>query len=479
MKDLKELASSGSICATDLIWSPGMADWSQATEIAGLFSDAAPAGNSTPPPPPKTAFLRPAATLATEVPAAEQQWYHEHEGERCGPISFDELRRLVAAGQLQRCNLVWSPGMAEWTPASQIDKLFPLPTQVEHGSAAEISVPQPISSPSASPITAPPAMEQLRNLRNSVSPHLSRFADAFRVSLRRLWLFIRRQHLGARLRSLLSSAGRGLAYCYRAVRFCVKWIWRKTPSWQELAAVSTSGTKRLSSLYRSFKSWRKPLLVGTVLTCGIALLVLVIVKVPWNHVPDQQQTTSAVLPRASEQSLPAVKIESKPVSGGPIIIGHRTATIPDDEHYTARCNDLSLEVKRTDKAVHGKPGAGLAGVELKGIRVLELKVKASSDLGGKNKNAFAGFMVDYQTAKGYTKRAALSIGAFRKDRGATLPFWGKSSVPDEFVDLGKKESYQLDLQKWAPQDWTGQIWFTLVLQQRQPDTFLTAELVLH
>ena len=60
-----------------------------------------------------------------------------------------------------------------------------------------------------------------------------------------------------------------------------------------------------------------------------------------------------------------------------------------------------------------------------------------------------------------------------------MPHWGKDDVPDDYVDIGVKDTYDLDLQQWAPQGWTGQVWFTLVLQQRTPNTFLTAELVPH
>ena len=88
-------------------------------------------------------------------------------------------------------------------------------------------------------------------------------------------------------------------------------------------------------------------------------------------------------------------------------------------------------------------------------------------------------MVDYQTAEGYTRRVALSIGPFNKDRGAKVPHWGKDDVPGDFVDLGRKDSYQLDLRQWAPPGWTGPVWFGLVLQQNAPNTFLKAELVPH
>jgi len=161
------------------------------------------------------------------------------------------------------------------------------------------------------------------------------------------------------------------------------------------------------------------------------------------------------------------------------ILTRRTKSLPSEEFCTVHNAHLSLEAQRTEKMPEkaGVLGTGVAGLQVKGVRFLELKVKASPELGGTKKNTFAGFMVDYQTAEGYSKRVALSIGPVNKDRAAKVPNWGKNDVPDDFADMGVKDSYQLDLQKWAPSGWTGQVWFGLVLQQRTPNTFLKAELV--
>lgn len=51
------------------------------------------------------------------------QWYYTKAGQRCGPISDEQLRGLAASGQLQPTDLVWSKGMAKWTPARNINGL--------------------------------------------------------------------------------------------------------------------------------------------------------------------------------------------------------------------------------------------------------------------------------------------------------------------------------------------------------------------
>ena len=56
---------------------------------------------------------------------AEDKWYYEAQGERCGPVPFKELQQLVASERVQPESLTWKRGMAEWSPAGQIDGLFP------------------------------------------------------------------------------------------------------------------------------------------------------------------------------------------------------------------------------------------------------------------------------------------------------------------------------------------------------------------
>jgi uncharacterized RDD family membrane protein YckC len=53
------------------------------------------------------------------------QWYYVSQGQRVGPVGEEELRRVVAAGQLYGTDLVWREGMAQWVPVAQVAELVP------------------------------------------------------------------------------------------------------------------------------------------------------------------------------------------------------------------------------------------------------------------------------------------------------------------------------------------------------------------
>ena len=46
-------------------------------------------------------------------------WYYEKAGQRMGPVPETELDRLIASGEINAATLVWSEGMANWTPLGQ------------------------------------------------------------------------------------------------------------------------------------------------------------------------------------------------------------------------------------------------------------------------------------------------------------------------------------------------------------------------
>jgi serine/threonine protein kinase len=156
------------------------------------------------------------------------------------------------------------------------------------------------------------------------------------------------------------------------------------------------------------------------------------------------------------------------------VLARQAQFFPDSTRGSARSTNLLLEVSKNEIP---RVGAGYAGLELRGLRFLNLAVNASPNIETRIRNSFAGFMVDYHAASGYIKRIALSIGVFDKDRADRKPPWGKHDVPDQYVELGKHNLYELDLQQWAPQGWDGQLWITLVLQQAGLNTAITAELM--
>ena len=62
-------------------------------------------------------------------------WYYSFNGEKFGPVSLEELRRLAADGVLAPHDLVWKPGQPDWQRAAAVPELPfaqeppPLPAQ--------------------------------------------------------------------------------------------------------------------------------------------------------------------------------------------------------------------------------------------------------------------------------------------------------------------------------------------------------------
>jgi TM2 domain-containing membrane protein YozV len=54
-----------------------------------------------------------------------QEWYYSVGGDRQGPVSAADLKKLADAGTLSAADLVWKDGMADWVAARSIKGLFP------------------------------------------------------------------------------------------------------------------------------------------------------------------------------------------------------------------------------------------------------------------------------------------------------------------------------------------------------------------
>lgn len=54
-----------------------------------------------------------------------QGWYYTFEGDRLGPVTFDELKVMAQAGSLDpRLDMAWNTGMDKWVQAGLVDGLF-------------------------------------------------------------------------------------------------------------------------------------------------------------------------------------------------------------------------------------------------------------------------------------------------------------------------------------------------------------------
>jgi hypothetical protein len=86
-------------------------------------------------------------------------WYYARGGAQTGPVSFDELKAAVAAGQLAREDLVWKEGTADWVPAQHVAGLFPAsPADPPLSATQPIPPPRlPGAAPAPAPAAAPAA----------------------------------------------------------------------------------------------------------------------------------------------------------------------------------------------------------------------------------------------------------------------------------------------------------------------------------
>jgi hypothetical protein len=84
------------------------------------------------------------------------EWFYTDQGQRRGPVTWQQLQQLATGGQLKPNDLVWKNGMPQWSPASSQAGLFGAPTAPAPAAAAP---PAPASAPSrpAAPAPAPAA----------------------------------------------------------------------------------------------------------------------------------------------------------------------------------------------------------------------------------------------------------------------------------------------------------------------------------
>jgi hypothetical protein len=55
------------------------------------------------------------------------EWYYAEQGQHKGPVTFEDLKNLAAAGRLRPTDLVWKAGWPQWAAASAQPGLFAAP----------------------------------------------------------------------------------------------------------------------------------------------------------------------------------------------------------------------------------------------------------------------------------------------------------------------------------------------------------------
>jgi hypothetical protein len=410
--------------------------------------------------------------------AMAAEWHYGESEPSEGPVSMEELKQLVASGQVQPTWMVWRQGMPEWLPAGEVEDLFPKQTTAGEPTGTEEPLPVPPEEPAG---VAPAPSGRL----HAAAIGAAALCVVGLVVAGTLLFFHGRQRNDKIEADLPGSVKTAMATLKtnpadpEANLVVGKYCCFQQDDWDKglpmLAQGSDTVLKDLAT-----EEMSKPTVAGKQKELGNRW---------WKFAgADAGAVWKGSLKRAVlwyQQALPSLHGEAKTEvekklkhldeqPGDFEIVTRRTNVFPDETHGSARSNNLLLEARLGSIA---GPGGAAAGLELKGVRFLDVELKASSGLKRETKNSFAGFMVDYHAGSGYARRVALSIGVFDKSRGDTSEHWGKNSVPDEYVDLGNHELYHLDLQQWAPAEWNGQVWFTLKLQRAGADTFVTAQLI--
>ena len=89
-------------------------------------------------PPPEEPPLQP-ETSPLKVDELVEEWYYVNGAGRQGPVSFDMLKKYLAAGKIEETTLIWNSGMPDW---------------VQYGKYPELSVaPAPLEAPAPLPVT--------------------------------------------------------------------------------------------------------------------------------------------------------------------------------------------------------------------------------------------------------------------------------------------------------------------------------------
>src|SRR4051794_18328910 len=81
----------------------------------------------------------------------EATWFYMRGDNRNGPVTLEEMQRLVASGHVLGGDMVWAAGMPQWTTAANVPALA-APSVAAAGSAAAPSAlvaPDRAAAPSA------------------------------------------------------------------------------------------------------------------------------------------------------------------------------------------------------------------------------------------------------------------------------------------------------------------------------------------
>ena len=80
-------------------------------------------------------------TVAAFTQQTAKKYHVFANGQQLGPVHLGHLHRMAGIGVLSRSDFVWTPGMEEWTAASNVDGLFP-PSLFQANSGSSLGMAQ-------------------------------------------------------------------------------------------------------------------------------------------------------------------------------------------------------------------------------------------------------------------------------------------------------------------------------------------------
>jgi hypothetical protein len=158
-------------------------------------------------------------------------------------------------------------------------------------------------------------------------------------------------------------------------------------------------------------------------------------------------------------------------------------------------DELRFEAGTTRKTQLDCRGGAFAGLEIDDLRRVKVRLTntfctAFHCRGAgfhvpmrPNSRNFAGFVIDYHTPDGYTKRVRLATGVLHPKCSSVEPDYGKAGLADVAIELGSEliESPEaivsLDLEQYAPEGWDGRVWLSVGNDWVAPDRRLAVEIL--
>lgn len=169
---------------------------------------------------------------------------------------------------------------------------------------------------------------------------------------------------------------------------------------------------------------------------------------------------------------PNAPVKPKSFPGPPRLIQSQTYDHPGYAADYASIRGKALRVGMG--STPGGFGHAAAGVELENVASIRVTGAASAPPARRNSRTLIGFFIDYQTFRGFSHRVCLSIEGDPNATTSSAPPWGTASRPTSNHHLGTQNQYILDLHQWAPEDWNGKSWFSVVMRDAGENRMLSA-----